>query len=192
MRHSAALSLRNLVSGQECGRVFPAGVEPGSPSTDAANWLSSRFSRSVKARRRYGWLRTVFQGSILFGAAIWCPSGGGGTREAGSIVAESLAALYQMDTHRIRRGRRAARWPTSQGSAEPLCAIIKGANREVSEGKTFSDHGLISSYEGRQGATNGQDSWGVFRDAQGYGRLDTVSCAGFISSRPPPPWTSVL
>ncbi|CAM9453214.1 unnamed protein product, partial [Ascophyllum nodosum] len=27
-----------LVSGNECGRVFPAGVGPGSPSRDAANW----------------------------------------------------------------------------------------------------------------------------------------------------------
>ena len=32
-----ALTLRNLVSGYECGRVFPAGVGPGSPSKDAAN-----------------------------------------------------------------------------------------------------------------------------------------------------------
>ena len=32
-----ALSLRNLVSGCECGRVFPAGVGPGSPSRDAVN-----------------------------------------------------------------------------------------------------------------------------------------------------------
>ena len=30
------LSLRNLVSGYECGRVFPAGVGPGSPSREAA------------------------------------------------------------------------------------------------------------------------------------------------------------
>ena len=29
-----ALSLRNLVSGCECGRVFPAGVGPGSPSRE--------------------------------------------------------------------------------------------------------------------------------------------------------------
>ena len=28
------LSLRNLVSGFECGKVFPAGVGPGSPSRD--------------------------------------------------------------------------------------------------------------------------------------------------------------
>ena len=35
---SRARSLRNLlVSGNECGRVFPAGVGPGSPSRDAAN-----------------------------------------------------------------------------------------------------------------------------------------------------------
>ena len=50
-----ALSLRNLASGYECGRVFPAGVGPGSPSRDAANWLPSRFSLSVETRRRYGW-----------------------------------------------------------------------------------------------------------------------------------------
>ena len=42
-----ALSLRNLVSGYECGRVFPAGVGPGSPSRDAANWLPSRSDLSV-------------------------------------------------------------------------------------------------------------------------------------------------
>ena len=41
---NCALSLRNPVSGYECGRVFPAGVGPGSPSRDAANWLFSRLS----------------------------------------------------------------------------------------------------------------------------------------------------
>ena len=54
-----ALSLRDLVSGNECGRVFSAGVRPASPSRDAANWLPSRFSLSVETRRRYGWLRMV-------------------------------------------------------------------------------------------------------------------------------------
>ena len=53
-----------------------------------------------------------------------------------------------------------------------------------------SDHGLFSSYEDRQGAANGQDLWGLFRDAQGFGRLDAGSRAGFTSSRPP--WTSVF
>ena len=74
---SRALSLRNLVSGYECGRVFPAGVGPGSPSRDAANWLpSSRSDLSVETRRQYGWLRMVFSGVRLFRAPIWWPSGG--------------------------------------------------------------------------------------------------------------------
>ena len=65
-----------VVSGYECGRVFPAGVGPGSPSRDAANWLPSRFGLSVETRRQYGWLRIVFSGVRLFRAPIWCPSGG--------------------------------------------------------------------------------------------------------------------
>ena len=73
---SRALSLRNLVSGNECGRVFPAGVGPGSPSRDAANWLPSRSDLSVEKRRQYGWLRMVFSGVRLFRAPIWLPSGG--------------------------------------------------------------------------------------------------------------------
>ena len=74
---SRALSLRNLVSGYyECGRIFPAGVGPGSPSRDAANWLPLRFSLSIETRRQYGWLRMVFPGARLLRAPIWCPSGG--------------------------------------------------------------------------------------------------------------------
>ena len=133
-----ARSLRNLlVSGNECGRVFPAGVGPGSPSRDAANWLPSRFSLSVETRRRYGWLRMmVFPGARLFPSPNLVPREGGGTREAGSTVAESLVVLYyRVGTHQIRRRRRAARSLTSQGRAEPLCARITGLNREVSEGK---------------------------------------------------------
>ena len=75
--YSRALSLRNLVLGYECGRVFPAGVGPGSPSRDAVNWLPSRFSLSVETRQRFGWLRImVFPGAHLFRAPIWWPSGG--------------------------------------------------------------------------------------------------------------------
>ena len=76
----------------------------------------------------------VFPGERLFRAPIWYASGNGGTREAGSTVAESLAAVYRVGTHHIRRGQRAARSSMSQGSTEPLCARIKGANREGSEG----------------------------------------------------------
>ena len=45
---------------------------------------------------------------------------------------------------------------------------------------------------GPQGAANGQDSWCFFKDAQGFGRQDAGSRAGFTRSRPPPPWTSVF
>ena len=79
--NSRALSLRNLVSRYECGRVVPAGVGPGSPSRDTANWMPSRFSLSVETRRRYGWLRMVFPGALLFRTPIWCPSGGIAARE---------------------------------------------------------------------------------------------------------------
>ena len=137
------------------------GVGPRSPLKDAANWFSSRLSRSAETRRRYGWLgMMVFQGARLFRTPIWCTSGGGGTREAGStVVAESLVALYRVGTDQIWREWRAGRSSTSQGSAEPLCARINGTNREVSKRKyDLSDHGLFSSYEGRQGAAKGQDS----------------------------------
>ena len=54
---------------------------------------------------------------------------GGGTREAGSIVAESLVVvLYRVGSI-----------VDELGGAEPLCARIKGVNREVSEGKAESD-----------------------------------------------------
>ena len=43
--------------------------------------------------------------------------------------------------------------------------------------KLISDHGLFYSYEGQQGAANGQDSWDFFRDAQGFGLLDAGSRA---------------
>ena len=33
---------------------------------------------------------------------------------------------------------------------------------------------------------------GLFRDVQGFGRLDVGSRAGFTSPRHPPPWTSVF
>ena len=111
------------------------GVGPGAPSRDASNWLPSQFSLSVETRRRYGWLKMVFPGARLFRTPIWYPSGDGGTREAGNTVAESLVMLYLVGTHQNRLRWREARSSTSQGIAEPLCARIKGANRDVSEGK---------------------------------------------------------
>ena len=55
----------------------------------------------------------------------------------------------------------------------------------------MSDHGRhFSSYEGHKERRTGKIRG--FKDAQGFGRLDAGSRAGFISSRPPPPWTSVF
>ena len=100
-----------------------------------------------------------------------------------------------MSTRQIRRGRRAARSSTSQGSAEPLKPVRDNQSRKPGgflEGKFLSDHGLLSTYKGQQGATNGQDSCGViFSDAQGFGQLDAGSRAGFTSSRPPLSCTQV-
>ena len=62
------------------------GVGPGSPLRDATNCVSSRFSRSVQTRRRYGRLRVVVPDERVFRAPIWCPSGRCGVREAGSTV----------------------------------------------------------------------------------------------------------
>ena len=186
-----ALSLRNLVSGHECGRVFPAGVGPGSPSRGAANWLPSRFSLSVETRGMvgWGWCSQVRASSELQPRAlreVWRDARG---RER--TVAESLVAFYRVGTHQIRRRRRAARSLTSQGSAEPVCARIKGANREDSEGKADVWPRSVFFLRGPLGAASGKDLWNSFKD-QGFGRLDAVSRAGFTSSRPPLPRTSVF
>ena len=69
------------VPADECGRVFPAGVGPGSLSRNAANWLPSQFSLSVETRRWYGWLRMVFPGARLFRAPILVPFGRVAARE---------------------------------------------------------------------------------------------------------------
>ena len=109
-----------------------------------------------RSRRRYGWLRMVFSGARLFRAPICRPSGGGDTREAGSTVAESMLALDRVGTH---QGRRALRSSTSQGSLNPCARELKARTRRFLREKLISDHGMSSSYEGRQGAANGQDSW---------------------------------
>ena len=114
----------------------------------------------------------VFQGVRPVRAPICCPREGGGRREARSTVAESLVVLYRVGTHQIWQRRRAARSSTSQGRAKPLCARIKGANREVSEGKLMSDHGQFSSYEDHKERRTGKIR-GAFQGCTG---LWTVGC----------------
>ena len=82
------------------------------------------------------WLRMVFPGVRPFRAPIWRPSGRWRhARGKWHCRGEPGIVLYRVGTHQIRRRRRAARSSTSQGRAEPLCAKIKGVNREVSKGK---------------------------------------------------------
>ena len=78
------------------GESFPAGVGPSSLSRNAANWLFSRLDQSAETRRQYGRSKMMFLGPRLIPAPIWCTSGGGGTREAGCTVAESLVPLYRV------------------------------------------------------------------------------------------------
>ena len=165
--------------------IFQAGLGPGSTSRDAANWLSSRLSR------RYSWLRMVFPGARLFRAPIWCTSGGGGTREAGSTAAKSLAAISRVSTHQIRQGWQLDR-PRARRVLNPCARESKERTGGFLRSKLIADYGMFSFYKGRQGAANGQDSWGFSRDAQGFGRLDAGSRACFTSSRPPRPWTSIF
>ena len=54
------------------------------------------------------------------------------------------------------------------------------------------DHGHFSSYEGDKERRTGKIRGAFPRMHRGFGRLDAGSRAGFISSRPPPPWTSVF
>ena len=133
-----ALSLRNLFSGFECGRVFPAGVGPGSPSRDAANWLLSRFGLSVETRRQYGWLGSdgVFRCAPLPSSNLfWWPSGrwrhARGREHCRGEPDSSLSGGYSPDSAKAE----AARSLASQVRAEPLCTRIESANREVSDGK---------------------------------------------------------
>ena len=134
----------------------------------------------------------VFSGVRLFRAPIWCPSGGWRHARGREHCRGEPGSSYRVGTHQIRRRRRAAQSLTSQGRAEPLCARIESANREVSEGKAVLRPRSFFFLRGPLGAANGQDSWGFFKDAQGFGRLDAGPRASFTSSRPPPPWTSVF
>ena len=92
--------------------------------------------------------------ACLFRAPIWCPSEGGGTREAWDTVAESLVALYLVGTHQIRRRAR--------GVLNPCARESKAPTRRFLREKLISDHGLFYSYKGQHGAANGQDSCNVF------------------------------
>ena len=80
----------------------------------------------------------------------------GGTREAGTTIAESLVVLYRVDTHQIRRRRRTARSSTSQGRSEPLSRESKARTGRFLKEKLMSDHGHFSSYESHKERRTGK------------------------------------
>ena len=82
----------------ERGRVFLAVVGLDSPSRDASTGCCLR--NPTRLLRRGGGLvgRGWCSPGTPFSAPIWCPSGGGDTREAGGTVAESV--LVHCSTHK--------------------------------------------------------------------------------------------
>ena len=89
---------------------------------------------------------------------------------------EYHGTFYRVSKHQIRRGRREAPSSTSQGSAEPLCTMmrIKGANRGVSGGRA-DDLSSRSVFFLRETTRRGERA--VF--LPGFGRLDTGSRHSF-------------
>ena len=56
----------------------------------------------------------------------------------------------------------------------------------------MSDHCHFSSYKGHKERRTGKIRGAFSRMRRALGRLDADSRAGFTSSRPPPPWTSIF
>ena len=73
-----------------------------------------------------------------------------------------------------------------------MYARVKGTNREASEGKVGLRPRSVFFLRGPTRSGERATFVGLFRDAQGLGRLDAGSRAGFTSSKFPPPWTSVF
>ena len=84
----------------------------GSPAKNAAKSLSSQFSRSVGTRRGYCGVHQV----RLLETPIRCRPGGGGTREAGGTVAESLVG---------RSSAQSRKHAPNSGSAERSTVVDK-------------------------------------------------------------------
>ena len=135
----------------------------------------------------------VFPGARLFRAPIWCPSGGVAERERqGALSRRAWQRSIGWIRARFGEGGGQLDRRRARGVLNPCARESKARTGRFLREKLMSDYGHFSYYEGQQGATIGQDSWCFFRDAQGFGRLDAGSRAGFPSSRPPPPWTSVF
>ena len=92
---------------------------------------------------------------------------GGGTREVGSTVAESLVTFYRVGTHQIRRRRRAARSSTSQARAEnPRARESKARTGRFLREKLISDHGIFLPTRATRSGERAR-SVGLFQECTG-------------------------
>ena len=99
---------------------------------------------------------------------------------------------YRMRKPQIWQGQSQFDCGRATGVLDPCARESKARTGRFRTGKLISDHGLFPSYEGQQGITNGQDSWGVFQGYTGFWAAGSFSRVGFASSKPHPSWTSVL
>ena len=118
----------------------------------------------------------------------WHARGRGHCRRKPGRVPQHAQAHYCMyywvGKHQIRRGRRAFQSPTSQGSAESLCARVKGqarTGRFLTE-KLISVHGLFCFLR----RPTRRDERATF-----LGHFPGMHRA-LDGSRSPPPWILVL
>ena len=113
----------------------------------------------------------VFTRCASFRAPIWYLSGGGGTREAGGTVTESLVGHRSTRTRTVARsiGRVSTRFGGcgEQLGCRRVRRVLNHCARESKaqpgrflRGNTIPNHGLFFSYESQQGVANGQDSRG--------------------------------
>ena len=113
--------------------------------------------------------RMAFQGARLFRAPIWCSSGGVAARERqGALSRRAWSRSIGWVRTRFGEGGGQLDHRRARGVLNPCAQESKARTGRFLREKLTSDHGIFSSYEGQQGAANRQDSWGFFRDAQGF------------------------
>ena len=151
-----------------------------------------------------GWL--VEDGVHLvrfFRVPIWSPSGGGGRREVGGNLAESLvwrrSTCKRTVTRSIGRVSTSFREGGGQLDRRRLGGVLNPCEQEsrARTGEFLRKSLSLTTVcflptrvdkEWRKGKIRGA----FYRNAQGFGRLDAGSRAGFTGSRLSPPWISVL
>ena len=111
---------------------------------------------------------------------------GGGTREAGSTVSIVwVRTIFGEGGGQLDRRR-------ARGGLNPCARESKARIGRFLREKLMSDHSHFSSYEGHKERRTGKIHGAFSTIAQGFGRQDADSRAGFPNSRPPPSWTSVF